>query len=257
MNNTMTDLISRASFRFYGELNLFLAPAQRQTTFAQVIKPPVSVKHVIEALGVPHTEVEIILVNGIGRNFDYLVQAGDRVAVLPALRRLTGAAGPALRPPWPDPPLFLADNHLGRLARFLRLVGCDVWYEPAWDDAQLAATAGAHGRILLTRDRNLLKRSQVIFGYCLHTLDPSAQLAAVVHRFGLAARLQPWTRCLRCNGLLAPAAKAEVWEQLEPKTRLYFETFQRCATCGQVYWPGSHTARLAEVVALAQAVAQA
>lgn len=250
--NSMSQTICTASFRFYGELSLFLAPARRQTTFAYTINPPVSVKHVIEALGAPHTEVETILVNGIGRDFDYLLQAEDRVTVLPARRTLTGAVGPALRPPWPDPPLFLADNHLGRLARFLRLVGCDVWYEPTWDDAQLADTAGAHGRILLTRDRHLLKRSQVVFGYCLHALDPRAQLVAVVQRFGLAYRLQPWTRCLRCNGLLNPVAKADVWEQLEPKTRLYFETFQRCGTCGQVYWPGSHTTRLAEVVALAQ-----
>lgn len=244
-----------AFFRFYAHLNLFLPLSRRQVTLAYGIKPPVSVKHVIESLGVPHTEVAVILVNEVGQTFDYLLQPQDRVAVFPAFQTLTGAVGPPLRPPWPEPPIFLADNHLGRLARFLRLLGFDTWYHPAWDDAQLAQAAGAQARILLTRDRNLLKRKEVIFGYCLHTLEPLEQLQAVVRRFGLPAEIQPWQRCLRCNGRLLPAAKETVLAQLEPKTRLFFDEFRQCAACGQVYWQGSHMERLAGVVALAQAAA--
>jgi uncharacterized protein with PIN domain len=232
--------MSELTFRFYGDLNDFLPPARRQVDFPCAFRGPQSVKHLIEALGVPHPEVAAILIDGQPAGFDHLPRPGVRVAVYPLFRALELDGLPPLRPPLPDPPAFLADNHLGRLARALRLLGFDTTYDAALDDEGLAELAAGEGRVLLTRDRGLLKRRLVVWGYCLRTTDSREQLFAVVRRFDLAGRVDPWRRCLRCNGLLQPVEKAAILDRLEPKTRLYYDDFQQCADCRQIYWRGSH-----------------
>lgn len=235
-----------ATFRFYADLNHFLPRQRRQIAFEQpTYAGDQSVKHLIESLGVPHTEVELILVNGTAVDFSYLVQPGDRVSVYPALTMLDVPADARLRPPPPNPARFLLDNHLGRLARYLRLLGFNtLYFNNQYNDAELAQITHDQTRILLSRDRGLLKRSQVIFGYCLRTKDSRAQAAAVLHRYQLHDQIEPWTRCLRCNGRLHPVDKASVLHRLEPKTKRFFDEFHICAACGQIYWKGSHYAKL-------------
>jgi uncharacterized protein with PIN domain len=232
-----------ATLRFHGELNDFLPAAQRGAALPFPVGDRPAVKYPIETLGVPHPEVAGILVNGTPVGFGHRLQAGDAVEVFPQ-----DAAPPAaivlLRPPLPRPARFALDTHLGRLAAYLRMLGVDAWYRNEADDALLAAVAADEERVLLSRDRGLLKRSAVIWGYCPRSTDTRAQLLAVIARYQLQGELRPWRRCLRCNGLLAPVEKAAVLEQLEPKTRLYYDDFQRCAACGQVYWQGSHHARM-------------
>ncbi|MBK8903593.1 MAG: Mut7-C ubiquitin/RNAse domain-containing protein [Anaerolineaceae bacterium] len=241
--------MNEATFRFYADLNDFL-PSHQQRPFPQpVYDGTQSVKHLIEALGVPHTEVEVIVVNGRSVDFNYLVQAGDRVNVYPPFHTVDVSPLVALRPLLTPPYRFVLDNHLGKLARTLRLLGLDTLYVgDAVDDAAIAQLAHAEERILLTRDRGLLKRSNVVYGYCLRTRDSLGQLTAVVHRYQLRDQLAPWTRCLRCNGRLRPVAKEAILNRLEPKTKLYFDVFRLCETCGQIYWQGSHFARLQEIV---------
>lgn len=240
-----------ATFRFYADLNDFLPPWRRQVDFGVPTgSGDQSVKHLIEAGGVPHTEVGLILVNGRAVSFSVLIQPGDRVSVYPIMRTL--APDVALRPPPPDPARFLLDNHLGKLARLLRLLGFDTaYFRNQFDDAQLAQLAADEDRILLTRDRGLLKRSVVVHGYCLRTTDSASQATAVLQRYGLHDQIRPWTRCLRCNGLLLEVEKAAVIDRLEPKTKLYFESFRECQSCRQVYWRGSHFDALAAFVARA------
>ncbi|RMG93369.1 MAG: twitching motility protein PilT [Chloroflexi bacterium] len=238
-----------ARFRFYAELNDFLPVYRRQVSFTYAFQEPVSVKHLIEALGVPHTEVEIILANGRSVDFSYLVQDKDEIAVYPPFTRLDVSPLVVLRPPPPNPPRFVLDNHLGRLARYLRLLGFDtVYLNHDADDARLAQIAHDENRILLTRDRGLLKRSLVVHGYCLRSRDPRRQLTAVLRRYQLHAYIHPWQRCLRCNGRLQPVDKAAILDRLEPKTRLYYHEFQICTDCGQIYWKGSHFNRLEKLV---------
>ncbi|MFQ5436902.1 MAG: Mut7-C RNAse domain-containing protein [Anaerolineae bacterium] len=237
---------SYATFRFYADLNDFLPPSRRQRPFPHpTYHGDQSVKHLIEAIGPPHTEVGLILVNGRAISFNYLVQAGDRISVYPPFATIDVSPLCQLRPSLPRPARFILDNHLGRLARTLRLLGFDALYlNDQADDAELAAIAAAEERILLTRDRGLLKRGNVAWGYCLRTRDSREQVTAVLHRFQLHDEIAPWRRCLRCNGLLQPVAKADVLHLLEPKTKLYFEEFRQCQSCGQVYWQGSHVERL-------------
>jgi uncharacterized protein with PIN domain len=217
-----------------------LPPARRRVEFTCAFRGPQSVKHLIEALGVPHPEVAAILIDGLPAGFDRQPHPGARIAVYPLFRAIDLDGLPPLRPPLPDPPAFLADNHLGRLARALRLLGFDTAYDAALDDDRLAELAADERRILLTRDRGLLKRRLVVWGYYLRTTDSREQLFAVRRRFELAGRVEPWRRCLLCNGLLQPVAKAAVLDRLEPKTKLYYDDFQQCEVCRQVYWRGSH-----------------
>jgi uncharacterized protein len=242
-----------ATFRFYAGLNCFLPAEQRQQTIPYVLPARTAVKHPIEACGVPHTEVELLLVNGAPQGFDYILQRGDRVAVYPAFHTLPIAGAALLRLPLPCPPRFLLDVHLGQLASYLRLLGFDAAYRNDRDDPELAEMAAREQLVLVTRDCRLLMRSAVVYGFCLHTRDPQEQLLAVLQRYDLFQLIAPGSRCLRCNGELAPIAKAEILHRLEPKTRRYYDDFYRCLDCDQIYWQGSHYERMQVFVASVRA----
>jgi uncharacterized protein with PIN domain len=232
--------MTQAFFRFYAELNDLLAPKGRQRPASYRLNGPVAVKHAIEAQGIPHTEVDLILANGRPVDFSYPVQPGDRLSVYPFFQEIDLAPLPALRAALPSPPRFVIDNHLGRLAVFLRLLGFDALYRNDFDDVELAQVSSEENRVLLTRDRRLLMRKVVVYGYCVRTRDPRRQLVDVIRRYRLNGLIRPWQRCLRCNGDLRPVAKEEIIERLEPKTKKYFFEFQRCGDCQQIYWKGSH-----------------
>jgi uncharacterized protein len=233
--------MSHSYFRFYADLNDFLPAEKRQTAFVYPFNNEQSVKHLIEAAGAPHTEVALILANGEPVDFSYRVQDGDEVSVYPFLTTLPVPENGRLRPPPPQPARFLLDIHLGQLTRTLRLLGFDSLYpDCAHHDADLAQIAHDEERILLTRDRGLLMRSLVVHGCCLRTTDPREQLTAVLHRYDLFDAIRETPRCLRCNGLLKAAAKESILDRLEPKTKLYYDEFQICADCEQIYWQGSH-----------------
>ncbi len=241
--------MAEATFRFYGELNDFLPPEMRQRTLDYPFTDPQTVKHLIEALRVPHTEVEAVVINGEPVGFDVIVQANDRVSVYPIFHKIDISPLPQLRPPLPMPPRFILDNHLGKLARLMRLLGFDTLYpREHLDDSELAQIAHDESRVMLTRDRGLLMRNLVTHGYCLRTTDTEAQLTAVLHRFRLHEYIRPWTRCLSCNGRLQTVPKGQIEHRLQPKTRLHYDEFRECQACGQIYWKGSHFHNLQQVV---------
>lgn len=208
---------------------------------------PRSVKDLIESVGVPHPEVALVVVDGSPVAFEHQVVGGERVAVYPPFRQLD-LSGVTTVAPEPRPPRFVLDVHLGTLTRRLRTLGFDCWYRTDADDVELASVAVDEERILLTRDRGLLMRREVTHGYCPRSDDPQLQLLEVVDRFGLAPRSRPFTRCVRCNGELRPAAPEEVREEVPPRVRAEHHTFRRCRECGQVYWPGSHRAAMSSWV---------
>ncbi len=238
-----------AWLRFYAELNDLLPPARRQADFACPFNPGTTVKHLIEAQGVPHTEVDLILVNGQPVGFDYQLQDGDRASVYPVfealdLSALDNPAPARLRPQPLRQPRFVLDTHLGRLAVYLRMFGFDSLYRNDYRDEQLADISSQQGRILLTRDRGLLKRRTVTHAYCVRQSAPRRQVVEVLQRFDLFSACRPFQRCLRCNELLVKAAFESVRDQLPPNTRRYYRDFHRCPGCGQVYWQGSHHAHM-------------
>jgi hypothetical protein len=237
----------RASFRFYAELNDFLPPERRMVSFDHEFQRPGSVKDMVEAIGVPHTEVDLILVNGESVDFSYLVQGGDRISVYPVFESLDITSLLRVRPEPLRRIRFVLDTHLGRLAAYLRLMGFDSLYRNDYSDQELAEISRGERRILLTRDRGLLKRSQVTHGYCVRATAPKEQLVEVFQRFDLSGSAQPFRRCLRCNGLLQAVPREAVGHLLPAVTGDY-ERFAQCETCGQVYWPGLHYRRMRQLV---------
>jgi uncharacterized protein with PIN domain len=191
---------------------------------------------------VPHPEVGLILLNGKALDFDYGVTCDAEIDVYP----------PGIGyPHFEKKPLqvaivrrFVADGHLGRLTRTLRLLGFDVAYDCRADDRQLLAIMEAENRALLTRDRRLLMHGVVKTGYCPRSQDPDEQTIEVIRRFDLFGLIAPFTRCLRCNALLQQVAKTDVVEKLEPLTKICYKQFRRCTGCGQIYWSGSHFTKL-------------
>lgn len=234
--------------RAYAELNDFLAPQARTTTVRRPFRSHQTVKDVLEAMGIPHTEVDLIVVNGIPRGFDHRPAVGDRIAAYPMFEALEIGSVNRLRPTPLREPRFVVDVNLGRLARLLRLLGFDVWWSNTADDEELADISRHERRILLTRDRGLLKRRVVTRGLFVRAEHAEEQVIEVVRRLDLSSRLAPFTRCLRCNGRLVAVSKDEVDDELEPLTRRYYDEFSRCTQCRQIYWPGSHHQKMVALV---------
>jgi uncharacterized protein with PIN domain len=206
------------------------------------------VKDSIESLGVPHTEVDLILINGSEAAFSTQLSDGDRVSVYPVFESLDIASVARLRPHPLRQPRFVLDVHLGRLATFLRLLGFDADYANSYDDVQLTDHAVGDGRILLTRDRGLLKRAAITRGYCVRSTEAREQVLEILSRFDLVGMIRPFSRCMACNGVLQRSTKAEVARSLPPHIAESYEDFTHCAMCGRVYWQGSHYERLKQVV---------
>ena len=236
------------SVRAYAELNDFFGPESRGLTVRRPFRGHQTVKDVVEAMGIPHTEVDLILVNGNAVDFSHRPTTGDRIAVYPVFEALDIGSTARPRPVPLRDPRFVIDVNLGRLARLLRVLGLDVWWSSDADDQTLADISLGQQRILLTRDRALLKRRAITHGLYVRSDDPEEQTLEVIRRLDLRQRLAPFTRCVRCNGRLLVVKKDEVFDHLEPLTRRYYDDFGRCAECGQIYWPGSHHRRLVSLV---------
>ncbi|MCV7122738.1 Mut7-C RNAse domain-containing protein [Mycobacterium lacus] len=234
--------------RAYAELNDFVEPQLRGLTVRRPFRSHQTVKDVLEAMGIPHTEVDLILVNGDPKDFNHRPAVGDRIAAYPMFEALDVGSTSRLRPVPLRDPRFVVDVNLGRLARLLRVLGLDVWWSTDADDPTLVDVSVREQRILLTRDRALLKRRAITHGLFVHSHHPEEQTLEVIRRLDLRQRLAPFTRCVRCNGRLVAADKEEISDRLEPLTRRYYEEFSRCPQCDRIYWAGSHYVRLLRLV---------
>ena len=228
--------VSTAYFLLLGRLNDFLPRDRRERHIRVEFRGRQSIKHLAESLGVPHPEIGPVQVNGQEAALGAIAQDGDRVEIHP------------IPDGCPVPPRFLLDNHLGRLAAYLRMLGFDCLYHNDYTDEELADALKRDERILLSRDWRLLMRKAVTHGYCPRSLDSLEQLSEVVRRFDLAAKIVPFHRCLRCNHSLEPVSKEAVLDRLEALTRLYYDEFRICPSCGQIYWKGSHYERMQKVI---------
>jgi uncharacterized protein len=228
--------MSTAFFAFFDRLNDFLPRDQQEQVIRVDFRGWQSIKHLVESLGVPHPEIGQVQINGQEGTLHTITQDEDRVEIHPIPNGC------------PIEPRFVLDNHLGRLAAYLRMLGFDCLYQTKYADEELANIAQTEGRILLSRDRRLLMRKAVTYGYCLRSLDSLEQLSEVMTRFDLAKSIVPFHRCLRCNHPLEPIEKEAVLDRLEPLTKLYFDEFQICPACKQIYWKGSHYERMQRLI---------
>jgi uncharacterized protein with PIN domain len=225
---------------FHGDLGFFIKTREKSQPVRRVLTDKTTVKDVIESFRVPHPEVDVIVANGKPVNFAARLEADTTLDVYPV--STTFCSGFRLQAR--DVRAFVADGHLGKLTRDLRLLGIDVSYCRDASDPELLAIMVRENRALLTRDRPLLMYRAVKTGYFPRSQDPMQQTIEVIRRFDLAQVFAPFTRCLRCNGLLTAVTKETVIDELKPLTRLYYSDFQKCSVCGQSYWRGSHVAKL-------------
>ncbi len=244
-----------ATLRFYAELNdLLPAGRKRQAgkrgqAYPYAFRGRPSIVDAIEAQGVPHTEVDLILANGASVGLRYHLRDGDRIAVYPVFESLDISSLVRLRAEPLRRTAFVLDGHLGKLARLLRTLGLDVHYQRDIEDAEIIRAAVAEQRIILTRDRGILKQRAVTHGYCVRSTAPIQQAREVVRRFDLYDQVKPLTRCLRCNGIIREASRQAVLDRLPARTAAYYDQFYRCTSCDQVYWPGSHYHRMQATIA--------
>ncbi|MDD3449381.1 MAG: Mut7-C RNAse domain-containing protein [Gammaproteobacteria bacterium] len=228
------------TLRFYEELNDFLPAHKRKRSYRRPLFLSPTVKDVIEAEGVPHGEVDLILVNGVSVAFDHRLRDGDRVAVYPMFEALDIGPLLRLRPRPLRVPRFILDVHLGKLARRLRMLGFDTLYRNDFDDHEIVEIAARERRIILTRDIGLLKHGAVTHGYWLRSTRPARQIGEVLEHFDLHRLVDPFARCTVCNGEVRSVEKSEILDRLHPGTARTFDVFYQCGDCGKVYWEGAH-----------------
>jgi uncharacterized protein len=227
-------------FRFYEELNDFLPEEKKKIRFEYEVLDSPSVKDAIEALGVPHTEVDMILVKGKSVSFDYNVKAEDDISVYPVFESFEIKEVQHLRPQPLRNPRFIIDVHLGSLAKYMRMAGFDVTYRNNFKKKEIIEISLNEKRTILTKDRNILKRSEVTHGCWIRSIAVEEQFMEVFARFHLDQVIKPFTRCLECNGLLVQIEKEEVINEIPPKVKSRQEEFKKCSNCAKIYWKGTH-----------------
>jgi uncharacterized protein with PIN domain/molybdopterin converting factor small subunit len=237
-----------AQFRFYAELNDFLPPSKKNKEIYYHFSKNPSVKDAIESMGIPHTEVELIVVNGESKNFNYQLKDGDKISVYPVFESIDISPLIKLRDKPLREPKFICDVHLGRLAKLLRLLGFDTCYSNKYSDEDIIDISLKERRCILTKDRGILKRKVVTHGYCVRSIFPKKQLIEVLKRFDLYKAINPFTLCMECGGKLNKKAKSEIINTLEEKTKQYYNEFYKCDNCGKIYWKGSHFYSLEKLV---------
>jgi len=230
--------------RFYEELNDFLPEEKKKKRFTHQFIDRTTVKDLIESLGVPHTEADLILVNGTSVGFNYLINDGDDISVYPVFESFDISEVQHLRPKPLREPKFVADVHLGRLTRYLRMMGFDVSYKNYFSDDEIVRISLKEKRAILTKDRGILKRNEVTHGYWVRSAGVEDQVKEILKRFHLQNEIKEFSRCMECNDLLKPVKKEKIISQLPPKVARLQNEFYNCPACKKIYWKGTHYHRM-------------
>jgi len=241
-------MIKQVTFRFYEELNDFLPEEKRKVRFIHRYNDRTSVKDMIESLGVPHIEIDMILVNGKSVDFNYIVEDKDDISVYPVFESLDITDIQHLRSKPLREPKFIADVHLGSLARYLRMLGFDVYYENDYSDEQIVEISLNEKRTILTKDRGLLKNSKITHGYWIRNEGAEKQVKEVIKRFDLKNNIREFLRCLECNNILVPVEKDKIEERIPPKVKDWHNEFWYCSHCDKIYWKGTHFEKMAGLI---------
>jgi uncharacterized protein with PIN domain len=235
--------------RFYEELNDFLPEEKKKIRFEHTYLHRTSVKDMIESVGVPHTEIDLILINGNSVGFNYIVQPNDDISVYPVFESFDISEVQHLRNQPLREPKFILDVHLGTLARYLRMLGIDSLYKNDFTKDEIVKISLENKRAILTKDRNLLKRNEITHGYWVRNDELVKQAKEVIERFDLVSSVKEVSRCMECNSILIPVDKKEIENVLPPKVKVQQNEFNRCPACNKIYWKGSHYERMKKLIA--------
>lgn len=237
-----------AYFRFYEELNDFLPEEKRKIRIEHKFIDRASIKDMIEAIGIPHTEIDLILINGDSVDFSYIVNDKDDISVYPVFESFDISDVQHLREKPLRNPKFVLDVHLGTLAKYLRMIGFDTKYENDYSDDEITKISLKDKRTILTRDKGILKRNNVTHGYWIRNEDPESQLKEVVNRLNLKRLIKEFERCLECNTKLEKINKESVIDKLPLKVKKRQSEFWYCRKCDKIYWQGTHFERMKKII---------
>ncbi len=240
--------LNSATFRFYYNLNDFLPEKNRRVSFEVNFTGTPSVKDSIESLNVPHTEVDLIIANGIPVGFDYKLKDGDFISVYPEFKTISLPEEIHLLRKQEGTPKFICDVQLGKLAKYLRFLGFDTLYNRQYEPTEITKIAEQEKRIFLTRSIPLLKNHRITTGYWIRSENPILQLIQILSQLELVDEITPFKRCSVCNGTLEIVDKKLIEDDLLPYTKKYFDEFYICNSCKKIYWQGSHFKRINEFI---------
>ena len=230
----------KATFRFYEELNSFLPKHRRKTDFEVMFKGKRSIKGMIEAFGVPHTEVDLILVHGNSVDFTYIIQDKDRVSVYPVFESLNIADVTHLRKIPLRRSKFIADINLGNIVKYMRALGLDLFYDSLLSPHEIIEISKRENRIILTKSRNLLMFKEVTHGIFIRPGTTIEQIKRIIDYLDIKDDIKPFSRCLRCNSLLSAIEKENILDRIPPKTMELCDEYVQCQSCDKIYWKGTH-----------------
>lgn len=236
-NNT---LLKNITFRCYAELNDFLPEEWRQQSFSYSLKTIITAGEAIESIGIPLSEIDLVLVNGQPVPRSHRLYENDYISVYPAFETLDISELKDNHSPPLRVTRFILDAHLGKLAKYLRMLGFDTLYQNDFEDNEIIERAAVENRIILTRDKILLKSKQVTHGYYVRSIEKHQQLREVVRKFDLYSQFRSFTRCMTCNAELVPIEKAKIIDEVPPEVARIFTEFFYCPDCRKVFWKGSH-----------------
>jgi len=238
----------KATFRFYEELNSFLPKHRRKTDFEVMFKGKRSIKGMIEALGVPHTEVDLILVHGNSVDFTYILQDKDRVSVYPVFESLNIADVTHLRKIPLRRSKFIADINLGNIVKYMRALGLDLFYDSLLSPHEIIEISKRENRIILTKSRNLLMFKEVTHGIFIRSGTTIEQIKRIIDYLDIKDDIKPFSRCLRCNSLLSAIEKENILDKIPPKTMEFCDEYVQCQSCDKIYWKGTHFINMKRVL---------
>lgn len=227
------------TIRFYGSLNKLISKNKDQWITCP-LRDSRSIKDITESLGVPHTEIGNILVDGACVSFSRNLFPGERVEVFPAFIDVEEVIQVITPPSMPS--RFILDVHLGTLAKHLRALGVDTLYDSSYEDEEIVRISLRENRTILTRDRGILKRKEIVNGYLIRSQKTMIQLKEVFINF--TPEVKAFSRCMKCNGVLTSVPKSEILHALAPLTRDCYNEFYKCRSCDSIYWKGGHWERM-------------
>ena len=238
----------KGTFRFYEELNDFLPKHRRKTDFEAKFKGKRSIKDMIEALGVPHTEIDLILVNGNSVDFNYILQDGDQVSVYPVFESLNITDVTLLRKIPLRRNKFIADINLKDIVKYMRVLGFDLYYDPLLATREIIEISKREHRIILTKSRKLLKFKDVTHGIFIHPGTTTEQIKRIIDYLNIKDNIKPFSRCLLCNTLLKSVPKEKIFDKIPPKTKEFWDEYAHCKSCDKIYCKGTHFINMKKVI---------
>jgi uncharacterized protein with PIN domain len=235
-------------FRLYAGLNDFLPAGLKQKTFSLAFKTPITVGEIVESIGIPLSEIKLVLVNSEPATFYKRLKADDFISMYPAFENIDISSVSEANINAEKMPCFILDSHLGKLAKYLRMLGFDTLYRNDYEDIKIIEIARLEERIILSRDKLLLKSKDILNGYYVRTIEKHEQLREVVQKFNLAGKFRSFTRCMTCNSELVKKDKLEIIDKIDDETAQVFNEFFYCQNCNKVFWKGSHFERMEQFI---------